>query len=56
MNNNQQDQVENLKKKGIIVALMLVICVAPISTRAEFYVSPNGKQREREPRKIRLTL
>ena len=27
------------------MALMLVICVALISTRAEFYVSPNGKQK-----------
>ena len=44
MNNNQLDQVGNLKK-GIIMALMLVICVALISTRAEFYVSPNGKQK-----------
>ena len=27
------------------MALMLVICAAPISTGAEFYVSPNGKQK-----------
>ena len=45
MNNNQLNQVENLKKRGIIMALMLVICAAPISTGAEFYVSPNGKQK-----------
>jgi len=45
MNNNQLNQVKNPKKKGIIMALMLVICVAPISMGAEFYVSPNGKQK-----------
>ena len=45
MNNNQLNQVENLKKRGIIMALMLVICAAPISTGAEFYVSQNGKQK-----------
>ena len=45
MNNNQLNQVGNLKKRGIVMALMLVICVTPISMGAEFHVSPNGKQK-----------
>lgn len=44
MNNNQLNQVGNLEKR-IIMALMLVICVVPISTKAEFHVSPHGKQK-----------
>jgi len=54
MNNNQLNQVKNPKKKGIIMALMLVICVALVQ-ELNFTSTQTASKREQEPRKIRLT-